>query len=342
MTAWLEQKYIGLISTRLRNYKRKGPTTYNFSCPICNDSTTNLKKARGYIYSKKDRLSFHCHNCNASMSVPNLIKTLDQSLYEEFQLEKLRDQKPKEQVELEHFIDKMKKPVFLKSGPLKGLKKVSQLSPDHPVKKFVDSRKIPTPYHAKLFCCPNFKQFTNDLIPGKFESVDNDETRLLIPFIDKDKNVHCYQGRSIGKSTSSLLRYITIVLNDNIPKVYGLDTVDFDKDVVVVEGPFDSMFVPNSIATGGGDLISAIKSFPKDKIIVVYDNEPRNKETVKKMDKAIMNGYRVCIWPENFEHKDINDAVLAGLTSEFIQFIIKSNTYRDLPAKLALSKWSKV
>jgi hypothetical protein len=236
----------------------------------------------------------------------------------------------------------MKKPVFMKSGPLKGLKKVSQLSPDHRVKNFVDARKIPNPYHAKLFCCPNFKQFTNNLIPNKFdeESIERDETRLLIPFFDKEKRLHAYQGRALGNSK---VKYITIILDDSVPKVYGLDSVDFDKTTYVFEGPIDSMFIPNSIATAGGDLVSAIGTFnDKQNMVIVYDNEPRSKDTIKKLDKAIMQGYSVCIWPDNLEHKDINDMVLAGLTSEFIQFIIKSNTYRDLAAKMALTKWSKV
>jgi len=286
---------------------------------------------------------FHCHNCNATMSVPNFIKMVDQSTYNDYVFEKLKDSKTPEQIDYEAFIDKMKKPVFLKSGPLKGLKKVSQLSPDHKVKKLVDDRKIPNPYHAKLFSCPNFKQFTNNLVPGKFDeaSIQRDETRLLIPFFDKDKNMHAYQGRALGESK---VKYITIVLNDAVPKVYGLDTVNFDKTVYVVEGPIDSMFVHNSIATAGGDLVSALAplSASKASMVIVYDNEPRSKDTIKKLDKAIMQGYSVCIWPENLEHKDINDMVLAGLTSDFIQFIIKSNTYRDLGAKMALTKWSKV
>lgn len=278
------------------------------------------------------------------MAVPNFIRTVDQQLYNEFQLEKLQNKKTPDQIEYEDFINKMKKPVFMKFGPLKGLKKVSQLSPDHPVKKFVDSRKIPNPYHAKLFCCPNFKQYTNTLLPNKFDedTIGNDETRLLIPFISADKNVHAYQGRAIGKSA---VKYITIVLDETIPKVYGLDTVNFKNTVYVVEGPIDSMFINNSIATAGGDLVSAVGSFDseaKSSMVVVYDNEPRSRETIKKLDKAIMQGYNVCIWPDNLEHKDINDMILAGMSSEFIEYIIRQNTYRDLAAKMALTKWSKV
>lgn len=338
---WLEMKYVNMLSGRLQQFKRKSPTLFNFRCPICGDSQSHKNKARGYIYEKKGKSLFHCHNCNATMAVSNFIRSVDQQLYNEFQLEKLQNNKTPDQIEYEDFINKMKKPVFLKYGPLKGLKKVSQLHPDHPVKKFVDARRIPNPFHAKLFCCPNFKQYTNTLVPNKFDedSIGRDETRLLIPFISADKNVHAYQGRALGNSA---VKYITIVLDESIPKVYGLDRVDFRNTVYVVEGPIDSMFLSNSIATAGGDLVSAISSFSKENIVVVYDNEPRSRETIKKLDKAIMQGYNVCIWPDNLEHKDINDMVLAGMSSEFIEYIIRQNTYRDLAAKLALTKWSKV
>jgi hypothetical protein len=284
---------------------------------------------------------FHCHNCGATLGIPNFIKMLDINLYNEYQLEKLADKKTPEQDDYELFIEKMKKPVFMSSGPLKGLKKVSQLSPNDPVKKFVVQRKIPNVYHSKLFSCPNFMRFTNILVPDKFsaESMARDETRLLIPFIDSDKTVHAYQGRSIGPSK---VKYVTIVLNDSIPKVYGLDACNINRIIPVLEGPIDSMFVPNSIATAGGDLVSAVRDFDKSRLTIVYDNEPRSKETVKKLDKAILNGYSVCIWPETMEHKDINDMVLAGLSPEFIEHIIKTNTYKDLSAKLALQKWSKL
>jgi hypothetical protein len=339
---WLVNKYISIISVKLDKYKRKGPNLFNFRCPICGDSETHQNKARAYIYEKQGKTLFHCHNCNATMSAPNFIKMVDNTIYNEYVMEKLKDSKSPEQLDYEAFVEKMKKPVFLKSGPLKGLKKVSQLSPDHMVKKLVDSRKIPTPYHAKLFSCPNFKQFTNNIVPGKFDekSLERDETRLLIPFFNKEKRLHAYQGRALGQSK---VKYITIVLDDSVPKVYGLDNVDFTKRSYVFEGPIDSMFVPNSIATAGGDLVSAIGTLNlQQSAVIVYDNEPRSKDTIKKLDKAIFQGYNVVIWPENMEHKDINDMVLAGMSSDFITHILKTNTYRDLTAKLALTKWSKV
>lgn len=339
---WLAQKYIGIVSTRLEKFKRKSSNLYNFRCPICGDSENNQNKARGYIYQKDGKMMFHCHNCGATMGIPNFIKMLDPALYNEYQLERLQDKKTPEQDDYEKFVAKMKKPVFMTSGPLKGLKKVSQLNPDSPIKKFVVSRKIPNVYHAKLFACPNFMHYVNSLLPDKFSAgtLDHDETRLLIPFLDSSKSVHAFQGRSL--KSSSGVKYITIVLNESVPKLFGLDTVDRNRIIPVLEGPIDSMFVNNSIATAGGDLVSAVKDFDKSNLTIVYDNEPRSKETVKKLDKAILNGYNVCIWPENLEHKDINDMILAGLSTDFIEHIINQNTYKDLAAKLALQKWSKV
>jgi transcription elongation factor Elf1 len=345
---WLEQKYIGLVSNRLRNYKRKSPTLYNFSCPFCLDSESDKRKARGYMYDKKGTTLFHCHNCGKTTSFNKFIEELDVQLYTEFSLEKLKDSnqlksiKQEKDQDLHDFVQRMKKPVFLKEGPLKGLKKVSQLKPDHPIKVYVESRMIPNPYHAKMFYCPNFFAWCNEIIPGKFskESLTRDEERLLIPFINKEQIMHAFQGRSLDSNNK--FRYITLVNDESVPKVYGLDTVDFNKKTYVLEGPIDSTFLPNAIATAGGDLVSTVKDFPKKNLVVVYDNEPRSKEARKKLEKAIINGYSVCIWPESLEYKDINDAILAGLTSEFIQYIIDTHTYRDLRARLELSKWSKV
>jgi len=285
---------------------------------------------------------FHCHNCELTYNFNNFLKNLDFQLYSEFSLEKLKDEKSPKQKELEDFVEKMKKPVFLQSGPLKDLKKVSQLSADHPCKAFVSNRQIPNPYHAKMFFCPKFFTWTNDIIPGKFDIVSllYDEPRLLIPFFDTEKNMHAFQGRALDSKSKT--RYITIVNDETTPKVYGLDSVDFNKKTYVFEGPIDSMFVPNSIATAGGDLVSTVKDLPKKNLVVVYDNEPRSVDTKKKLDKAIINGYNVCIWPSNLEHKDVNDMILAGLSTDFVRYIIDTHTYNDLRAKLALNTWSKV
>ena len=340
---WLESKYISMLSNRLRNYKRKSGNIINFSCPICGDSSTDRRKARGFIYSKSNKTLYHCHNCVVTKSFDKFLETVDYQLYSDYKLERIRDDKPAQQIGLEEFTAKMKKPVFMKTGPLSELKKISQLDSKHPAKIFITERKIPTKYHWKLFFCPNFFEWTNNIIPNKFsvKSLKYDQSRLIIPFINKNQNMHAFQGRSLGNVESGM-RYITIVNDESIPKIYGLDDVDLNKKIYVFEGPFDSMFIPNSLATGGGDLVSTINMLPKDNLVIVYDNERRNEHTVHKMNKAIINGYNVCIWPDNLTHKDVNDMILAGMSSEFIKYIIDQNTYRDLAAHMTLQSWSRV
>jgi hypothetical protein len=165
------------------------------------------------------------------------------------------------------------------------------------------SRKIPSNVQYKLYFCPKFKEWVNSFLPDKFPDIEKDESRLILPFIDRDKNFFGCTGRSLSKTSS--IRYITILSDENKPKVFGLDSVNFDKTVYVFEGPIDSMFIPNSIAMCGSDL-SAELSIDKNRCIVVFDNEPRSPQTVKKIDKYIEFGYKVCFWPERIKGKDVN------------------------------------
>jgi hypothetical protein len=291
---------------------------------------------------KQGKTLYHCHNCNITFGFEKFLKTVDEVQFKEYTFEKLKDSKSPQALDLQTFVNKMKKPVFMQTEPFKGLLKVSQLDPDDPVKKLVVARKIPNIVHSKLFKCPKFFTWTNTIVPNKFsdEALLYDETRLLIPFLTKEKTMHAFQGRSLDSKSKT--KYITIITNEEVDKLYGLDTLDVSKKIYVTEGPIDSMFLPNGIATAGGDLTSSVKNLPKANLVIVYDNEPRSLDTKKKIDKAIINGYNVCIWPSNLEYKDINDAILGGLSPEFIQYIIDTNTYRDLRAKLALKTWSKV
>lgn len=344
---WLDAKYLSMLSFRLRNFKRKNTNNWNFSCPFCGDSKTDRRKARGYVYPVKGKLRFYCHNCNVpGIDIPKLLKHEDPNLYDEYIREKLvadPERKPERtKSEVQIFAEKMKTPQFVKQSPLKQLKKVSQYKPDSVIKQWVERRKIPSKYHFKLFVCKEFKHWVNSFIPGKFENVDNDEPRLIIPFLDKEGNMFGFQGRSFRKNTP--LRYITIMLDESKSKLFGLDTLDERQPIYVVEGPIDSMFLPNCIASAGSDVTSNLDtiSTDKSKFIIVYDNEPRNKEIVKKIEKSIEAGYPTCIWPDNIEFKDINDMILGGYKQRKIVEIITDNTLTGLEAKLRFATWKKV
>ena len=130
-----------------------------------------------------------------------------------------------------------------------------------------------------------------------------------------------------------------------MPKIFGWDKVDVRlPHIYVLEGPLDSLFIPNAVATAGGELTTVLPAVEPDqsKFVIVYDNEPRNKHTVKKMETAIDRGYTVCIWPDSITEKDINNMVLSGLEPKKVVDIINENVYSGLQAKLRFQQWKKV
>lgn len=247
------------------------------------------------------------------------------------------------QSDVEAFALKMKKPAFVKGTVLNELPKISSLPIKHPAKKYIDGRKIPPNQHFKLFYCEKFKSFVNTLLPGKFENLDpkNDDARIIIPFLDKDKNLVGFQGRALDPDAE--IRYISIMLREDSAKVYGLDTVDPTKTVYLTEGPFDAMFLPNSIAAAGGNLTATIglTKLQRRSIVVVYDNEPRNKHIVQQNKVAVEQGFKVVVWPENLQYKDINQMILAGISQKEILDMIKENTYSGMEALLVISQRKK-
>lgn len=340
MSAWLDVKYVNLISGQLRNFKRKSNNTYNFSCPFCGDSQKDQRKARGFVYSTKDGWMYHCHNCGKSSTVKTLLKQVNPYLHEEYIKEQLLERyEGRQKTDVEKFADRMKKPEYVKRTGLSELKKISQLNHDHPAKIYITSRKIPNEFHSRLFYAPKFKAWTNGQLPGKFKTLDEDSGRIIIPLIDSKGNFFGYQGRAVD--TSDEVRYISIMLDEDHPKVYGMDHVDTNRKTYVFEGPFDSMFIPNSIAVAGGDLFSAVRVVDRMNSVLVFDNEPRSTETTKKIQKAINLGHTVCIWPTDLKQKDVNEMVLDGLDPAYIKKMIDENSAKDMQAQLMFNMWNK-
>ena len=341
--SWLEHKYAGLMSSQLDLFKRRN-AGYNFRCPECGDSQKNKFKARGYLLERENKLHYYCHNCGFSASFKKFLERFNPTLYQEYLKETISEHVSPNarRVEEKKDIATISVPKFLKSNsPLKKLKKISQLQPDHSAKVLINKRKIPTNLHYQLFYCSDFAEWTDSIFPGLFTLPKKDK-RVIIPFLDEEGNLFGYQGRAIDPKNE--IRYLTIMIDNSKPKIFGLDRVDRSKTIYIFEGPFDSMFVPNSLAMAGSDISSASRSLnlDPDKVVIVYDNEPRNEEIIKRMLKSIEQGYSICIWPHSLEEKDVNDMILAGKRDADIKLMIDSNTFKGLEAKMALSVWSRV
>jgi transcription elongation factor Elf1 len=320
----VDSKYIGLVSSRLQKFKRVKSDLYNFRCPICGDSQKNKNKTRGYLYPVKNNTNFKCHNCGASLSFNNFLKELDPVLHKQYTLEKFKEGHTGRNFVVEEPKLEFAKPVFKKSINL------PKASSDPVAKEYLINRKIDP---DKFYYADKFMEWTNTQ-KQTFDTITRDESRIVIPMYDERKNLIGFQGRALGKSFT---KYITVMLDEEAPKVYGLDKVDKNSSVYITEGPFDSTFIRNSIAMCGAD--ADISSWGIRDPVWVYDNEPRNREITNRISKTIDVGSSVVIWPNNIEQKDINDMVLSGLN---VMDVIKSNTYSGLQAKIKFNNWKKI
>ena len=319
---------------KLEKFSKKKQGLYNFRCPYCGDSERHKNKTRGYIYQLKNDHNFKCHNCGVSRTFTNFLKDTDPGLYDQYVFERYRagaTGRGSNTPEPKQF--KFDKPIFIKKDF--DLPKISELNTSHPSRKFLEDRKIPVKCLDELYFSENFKEWTNSQ-KYTFENLDNDEPRIIIP-LKNHGEIFGFQGRSLNPT--SKLKYITIIFDYKHPKIYGLDKVDWNKTVYVVEGPFDSMFIDNSIAMVGADIdrMFFVSNFETE-FVMVYDNEKRNKQIVDRMEKAINSKFRIVIWPDTIHQKDINDMVLSGLN---VQSVLESNVYSELQAKTKLTSWKK-
>ena len=319
----IDSKFINLISPKLQKFKRVKSDLYNFRCPICGDSKKNKSKMRGYLYAMKADVNFKCHNCGASMTFSSFIKHLDPVIHKQYVFERFKQgttgratvvEEPKFHFETPKFKTKIKLPKASENPSADG---------------YLTARKLDS---TQFYYAEQFKKFVNTLKPT-FEDTKYDEERIIIPLY-YEKNLIGLQGRSLGPSK---VKYITVMLNDDAPKIYGLDNIRKDAPVYITEGPFDSTFIRNSIAMCGAD--ANVDRWGISSPVWIYDNEPRNIEIVRRIGNTIDSGDSIVIWPNNIDDKDINDMVMSGLD---VQSVIESNTYSGLEAKLKFNTWKKI
>ena len=330
--SYLDVKYISMVSASLQRFERKKEGLYNFRCPYCGDSQKRRDKARGYLFKKKNDYVYKCHNCGVGRTFTNFLKDQNKLLYDEYVLERYREGLTGKNTQTASPKFEFKQPVFKKSKQDIKLQKISELNNSHLARQYLEQRKIKDLDY--FFYCPKFKEWTNQQ-KQTFSDMRGDSPRIILPLYTADKKLFGFQGRSLSKATK--LRYITVILDENQPKLFGLDKLNTNERVYITEGPFDSTFIRNAIAMCGADV--HIPDGTYDDCCYVYDNEPRNPQIVNRVRNSINRGDSVVIWPKNIQQKDINDMYLAG---HDVQKVVESNVYRGLEATLKLNEWKKV
>ena len=320
-----------MISSSLEKFAWKKDNLAACRCPICGDSQKNKNRVRGYFYQKGNNLFYRCHNCGVSTTMYKFLEMVSPSLCKEYSLDRWKSgENGHSNYTKPEF--KFEQPVFERSEF--DIPKISSLPDDHECRKYVEDRHIPEEYWQDLYYAENFYEFVQKYDESKFVG---QEPRLIIPLRNIDGKLIGFQGRAIY---SSQVKYITIKFDSSTQYIsYGVDKVDINKQVFVVEGPIDSMFLPNSIAILG--MNHELDPIVKDPIFVL-DNEPRNFEVVKQYQKLIDQKRNICIWPESIKQKDINDMVLSGIKSSVLATIIRKNTFSGPEALMRMVTWKKI
>ena len=317
------EEFINLLSPRLGKFKKVRTGLWNFRCPLCGDSAKRKNVSRGYLYSVKTNVNYKCHNCGASMSFANFLQQLDPELHKKYTLQNFKEGKrsrsnaPSE------------KPKFsFKTPKFKVGIKLPLCSEVDSAREYLERRKLDS---SKFYYAEDFNAFVRSYKP---DQELRKEPRIVIPLY-QEKQLIGFQGRALEPNSKP--KYPTVMLQDDVPKIYGLDTIRTDAPVYVTEGPFDSTFICNSIAMCGAD--ADVERWGINNSVWIYDNEPRNAEIVRRIETAITSKKHVVIWPPEVKEKDINDMVLAG---HDVQSIVECNVYSGLEATLKFNQWKKI
>lgn len=347
MSIYIDRKYIGQIQYRLERFSQKKPDLYNFRCPFCLDSNKSKSKARGYIYKLKDveSYAYRCHNCGKSISFGHLLESIDSAAYKQYVLEKYcagaNQRAPVEKPDFGSL--KGNAAEYFRNHPKNlSISNVCDLPEGHYARSYIQDRRIPENFWNEIYFTEHFYDFLNTDFPDhgkKPEECPNDD-RIVMCYTDQAGYVTHVAGRALSNKD---LRYISIKVSDVDRKVFGAHRLDLSKPAYVVEGQFDSFFIDNCVAAGDASLLGVVDHFPRGDWTLVYDNEPRNREICRHLEKAIDRGCKVVIFPSELEWKDINDMVKdGGMSLDDIRNLIQNNTFKGAVAMLKFIRWKRV
>jgi hypothetical protein len=289
-------------------------------------------KTRGYLFEKSGGLIYKCHNCDVGTNLGKLIDLVDPGLAKEYRLESYRERVA---IEGDTFIipkTEIPRPKIILDEMLPRL---DELPATHRAVQYVKDRMIPKERWNDLYYARDMK-ILEKLNPAYEGRLVSDE-RLVIPFRREDGLLTGLTGRAMGNSS---LRYVTVRITDD-PLIYGLDRVARGKTIYLVEGPIDSMCLDNAIAAGGTDFARALYNVSGENVVLVFDNQPRNKQVVKRVESFVSRGYGMVIWNSSWTYKDINDAIKSGLSSSQVEYLLNKSTFKGLALKLAIRDWKK-
>lgn len=349
---FIDIKYIRLASVYLQGFKDVGRDTYIFRCPICGDSKKSTSKKRGYLYATNDGAFFKCYNGCDSRSLYNFLAHLSIDLARQYMAETFgATNKPKDEDEFDGSVFKTGRkleqttdePVKVKrpkrKSTLDTLINLKDLPQGHPAREYAEGRFLPD--DVELYFAPHLNDTLSTIEAYKERLFTIDYKALVFPLRGIDGTLNYLQARLLFNTDGR--RFCTMELEENSPKFWGLDRVDFTRPVYLFEGPIDAMMVDNGVAWAGGNLRQGAKyleAFCQAGLILVYDADfSSNDQIFIDMLKAVRrDGRSVVIHDKDFgSFKDVNDARKGGWSRKRIQQYLVDKTFTGLKAELKLT-----
>ena len=343
MSMYIDKKFVNFVGASLEKFVWKKDTLASCRCPICGDSSKNKNKTRGFFFVNKNKYFYKCHNCGVSCNLYGFLEKVAPSLCKEYSLEVWKDGdglKTKKKTEPVVAIKKIKKKYTIE------LPSVSELPPNHPCRTFVELRKIPRSAWKYLYYAEDFGTWARTINSESADTLEQ-SSRLVIPIVNEKGELVGAQGRALSitgdRNARKTARYITIKTEGQDHKGwFGLDRVDTGT-IYVVEGPLDSLFIPNCVAMIGlSDALNVPSHLKSRSLVYLIDNEPRNEAVVLTIGKLLDQDKKVCIWPDHIKQKDLNDMIMAGMSEKQLLQTIKENTVSGLSGKIKFNNWKKI
>lgn len=343
MSIYIDKKFVNFVGASLEKFAWKKDTLASCRCPICGDSSKNKNKTRGFFFVNKNKYFYKCHNCGVSCNLYGFLEKVSPSLCKEYSLEVWKDGdglKTKKKTEPVVAIKKIKKKYTIE------LPSVSELPPNHPCRTFVELRKIPRVAWKYLYYAEDFGTWARTINSESADALEQ-SSRLVIPIVNEKGELVGAQGRALSvtgdRNARKTARYITIKTEGQEHKGwFGLDRVD-NGTIYVVEGPLDSLFIPNCVAMIGlSDALNVPSHLKSRSLVYLIDNEPRNEAVVTTIGKLLDQDKKVCIWPDHIKQKDLNDMIMAGMSEKELIKTIKENTVSGLSGKIKFNNWKKI
>lgn len=307
------------------------PKGFSFACPVCGDSNENTHKKRGGIWFDKWDPYFYCHHECGGLSMTNFFSYFNIKY------------------ELEQQSEFFSSPVMLKPSykydpHIMALTQISELSVDisyieeglgclrinenMPCYSYIKSRNL-LDYIEYFRYWPKYNRLIilNTLEPPHPQRVwDVNGYRF-----ECRPKVLGFQARALGPSN---LKYITYTLEKicselslpykpkpgteefvkKLSNTFFSTHVDWNQDVLITEGAFDALLLPNAIALSGATKTN-VKLDTNYLCQYIFDNDETGKkeqaQKTVKYQKSIFNWQALChdLGAEPNQIKDINDVV---------------------------------